>query len=83
MPAKQTRGAGAKKPDHTTETGRAAAPTLTENDGQPSLYVQIADRAYYIWIEKGKPEDRAMDFWFQAEAQVLSEHQDRLARREA
>ncbi len=45
-----------------------------------SLYGQIADRAYYIWLEHGKPDHGAWEFWFQAEAEVIREYVDRCAR---
>ncbi len=85
MAAKQSRGAGASKPDSTSAstggpTGGATGVDTTsqaKNERPPSLYVQIADRAYYIWLEKGMPEVGAMDFWFQAEAEVLAERQAR------
>ena len=29
---------------------------------------QIAEAAYFLWIEEGKPEDRAHDHWTRARA---------------
>jgi hypothetical protein len=34
---------------------------------------EIARRAYHIWESKGRPVDRAVDHWLQAEAEVMAE----------
>jgi hypothetical protein len=31
---------------------------------------QIAERAYFIWKQKGCPEGKALDNWLQAEAEA-------------
>jgi Protein of unknown function (DUF2934) len=31
---------------------------------------QIAERAYFIWKQKGCPEGKALDNWLQAEAEL-------------
>ena len=82
MASKRSRGVGVTKPDGTSDDTRVEASKPAENDGQRSLYVQIADRAYYIWLERGKPDHGAWDYWFQAEAEIIREHVDRRARRE-
>ncbi len=79
MAAKRSRGAGTTKPDGAGGAGDDAttlAPKPDEKNRTPSLYVQIADRAYYIWLDKGMPNVGAMDFWFQAEAEVLRERRE-------
>ena len=30
---------------------------------------RVRERAYYIWIEEGRPEDRDREHWEQAEAE--------------
>ena len=37
---------------------------------QDELMKRIQDRAYYIWLEKGKPEGADYDNWKQAEAEM-------------
>lgn len=37
---------------------------------QAELMKHIQDRAYYIWLEAGKPESGDYDNWKQAEAEV-------------
>jgi hypothetical protein len=34
----------------------------------------IRARAYALWMESGRPESAAMDFWLEAERQVDAEH---------
>lgn len=34
---------------------------------------QIRDRARVLWDEAGQPENRDMEFWFQAEQQLAEE----------
>ncbi len=33
---------------------------------------QVTDRAYHLWDQAGRPEGRDLDFWLQAEAEVLA-----------
>ncbi len=35
---------------------------------------QIRDRAYQLWEADGAPEDRAEDYWIQAEGQIDAEN---------
>jgi Protein of unknown function (DUF2934) len=34
---------------------------------------QIAERAYFIWKQKGCPDGKALDNWLQAEAEAEAE----------
>ncbi|MGN6486699.1 MAG: DUF2934 domain-containing protein [Devosia sp.] len=34
----------------------------------------IRARAYALWMESGRPESAAMEFWLEAERQVDAEH---------
>jgi hypothetical protein len=36
----------------------------------PDLYGRIRWRAYLLWEQEGRPEGRAEDHWFRAEAEV-------------
>jgi hypothetical protein len=33
---------------------------------------QIAERAYFIWKQKGCPDGKALDNWLQAEAELIT-----------
>ena len=33
----------------------------------------VRERAYQLWEEHGKPEGSAMDFWLQAERELVAE----------
>lgn len=48
-----------------------------DGSGTDFMYVRVADRAYYLWIENDMPEQGAMDFWLQAEAEVKRDLQER------
>ena len=37
---------------------------------KPDLYERIKQRAYVLWEQEGRPEGRAEEHWFQAEAEV-------------
>lgn len=41
----------------------------------PPTPEEIAVCAYLIWEHEGQPEDRAMQHWLQAEAQLTAAHQ--------
>jgi hypothetical protein len=34
---------------------------------------QISERAYYLWVEAGRPGGREQEFWLQAEAEYARE----------
>lgn len=45
---------------------------------------EIAERAYYIWESKGRPQDRALECWVEAEAEhgaaaTVREHMAKVA----
>ncbi len=37
------------------------------------LHVAIRERAHAIWEREGRPEDRALDHWLEAEREVRAE----------
>lgn len=39
---------------------------------EAKLNQMVKDRAYFIWLEKGKPHGQDMHFWFQAEKEILA-----------
>lgn len=51
----------AKKPT----TSSAAVPPLTTRQ-------IISERAYAIWLERGRPEGRDYEHWIEAESQILA-----------
>jgi hypothetical protein len=45
--------------------------TFTQPVGRPS-HEEITQRAYEIFIERGRPEGRAMEHWLEAEGQLVA-----------
>lgn len=39
----------------------------------PQILQKINDRAYFIWINKGRPANSSMDNWLQAEKELKKE----------
>lgn len=69
MAAKRTKGGSVNEAAVPAGAGAAGA----EPDVLDALYARIADRAYYLWLERGKPDDGALGIWLSAEAEVLTE----------
>lgn len=42
----------------------------TEESGPCGTPEEIAQCAYYIWEQEGRPEDRALEHWCRAELQI-------------
>lgn len=80
MAAKRASRTDATKSDATPGVPGTGGRVPGEGIDHVSLYRQIADRAYYIWLEHGKPDHGSWEFWFQAEAEVIREYVDRCAR---
>ena len=39
----------------------------------PELRRRIAERAYALWEADGRPEGRALEYWLQAEQEILTQ----------
>lgn len=53
------------------KTVKVSAKTKTSKKiSQTELMKHIADRAYYIWMESGRPEGCDYDNWKRAEAEI-------------
>jgi hypothetical protein len=46
----------------------------------PVTYEEIAARAYTIWEQNGRPENRNEEYWLRAERELLQESQHARAR---
>jgi hypothetical protein len=58
------------------KTGRAQPKVTVENMTTSMAmtgptHEQIAERAYFIWLAKGKPHGRETEHWFEAEEALL------------
>ena len=45
----------------------------------PKLRARIEERAYSLWESDGRPEGRALDYWLQAEQEILDQSKAREA----
>jgi Protein of unknown function (DUF2934) len=45
--------------------------TRTQSAGKPT-HEQVAERAYQIFVERGRPEGRDQEHWFEAEEQLIA-----------
>ena len=61
--------ASTKKPLRTRSTLPPVSPTSPEVAGEIT-HVEIATRAYFIYISAGCPEGQEMQHWLEAEAQL-------------
>ena len=46
----------------------------------PKLRARIEERAYSLWESDGRPEGRALDYWLQAEQEILAQAEAARAR---
>jgi hypothetical protein len=75
VPAKSPRNTTKKTPARTTrKTSAATAKPATRAPRRPRksepTREQIAEAAYYIWQDKGRPQGRDQDHWLEAEQQL-------------
>jgi len=68
-----------KRKDFYESTKRAhadtqwAPKTSAKNIDEELLRRKILERAYFIWEEKGRPGNTALEDWFQAEKEMIIE----------
>lgn len=51
-------------------TSKSASPATVETQER------IAERAYAIWEQAGRPDDRAEEHWFRAEEEIRTEDEN-------
>ena len=54
----------------TRQTEPEVVAAISSGDGQSAKEQTIRERAYAIWEEEGRPEDRHLDHWLRAEAEI-------------
>ena len=54
----------------TRQTEPEVVAAISSGDGQAIKEQIIRERAYAIWEEEGRPEDRHLDHWLRAEAEI-------------
>ena len=54
----------------TQQTEPEVVAAISSGDGQSAKEQTIRERAYAIWEEEGRPEDRHLDHWLLAEAEI-------------
>lgn len=59
--------------DTSEKRPRSLTAPLTK-DGMSPADQAIRDRAYQLWVEAGRPDGKANDFWHQAEREITAKH---------
>jgi len=54
----------------TRQTEPEVVAAISSGDGHAIKEQIIRERAYAIWEEEGRPEDRHLDHWLRAEAEI-------------
>jgi hypothetical protein len=76
MPSKtQSVSKGAKRATRNPAESRSNenAMTFQPNGHSQDAYARILERAYALYEERGREDDRALEDWLEAEQQVLHE----------
>jgi HD superfamily phosphodiesterase len=69
------KAAAAKKPAAKKPAAKAAKPPKDARaEEAPITQEMIAERAYHLWLEAGRPEGEETAFWLRAEAELLQEN---------
>ena len=63
---KQTPSEGRRR----TTVARSPEPSVAKENG--FTREQVAERAYFIWADKGQPADQDVACWCEAEAELLA-----------
>jgi hypothetical protein len=54
--------------------------SLTTNDPPELTHDQIAIRAHELWESEGRPQNKDLQFWLRAEAELALERETKLSR---
>ena len=60
-----------KPPSETTVRQRDTTGALQKAAPSPARELRIRERAFWIWLEEGKPQGRDQEHWRRAEAEIL------------
>lgn len=72
-----TRAAALVKDETTGQRFRSFAEELTRKLLRMMRRGQVRARAYELWEQAGRPTDRELEFWLEAERQIEEEREDR------
>ena len=65
------RDAGARA--ESRDNGNTENPVTTRPDGSHDFHTRVSTRAYALYEEHGREDDRALEDWLEAERQVLNQ----------
>lgn len=72
-----TRAAALVKDESTVQRFRSFADELTRKLRRMMRRGQVRARAYELWEQAGRPSNRELDFWLEAERQIEGEREER------
>lgn len=72
-----TRAAALVKDETTIQRFRSFAEELKRKLRRIMRRGKVRARAYELWEQAGRPADRDLDFWLEAERQIEDEHEER------
>jgi len=78
MAKRQNGRLGSVRPSNPPSMATSATAVATAKGGTPQIrtrltHQQIAERAYYIWLRKGRPIGQDLQNWREAEADLLGQ----------
>lgn len=62
-----------ERPSTPADQANGAITSMDQVEAQLSNQHEIERRAYHIWEERGRPQGRDQEHWFEAELQVAAE----------
>lgn len=72
-----TRAASLVKDETTVQRFRSFAEELKRKLRRIMRRGKVRARAYELWEQAGRPTDRDLEFWLEAERQIEDEHEER------
>jgi Protein of unknown function (DUF2934) len=55
----------------TRQSEETVVAAISSGEGQPSEQA-VRERAYQIWEEEGRPDDKDLNHWFRAEGEIIA-----------